>query len=102
MEHLWGKDSFDSVPDGVSEVDEVAKSSLAFVDSDDVGFDIDTASDDGEEQRLGSRTRADVTTCVACRRRTDSSVDQGSMTFEGSEFIFIPYRCGLWGKLGSN
>lgn len=66
VEHVWSEDSFNGVPDGVSEVDEIAESCLALVDSDDVGFDVDATSYDGEEKRLGGRARVDVTTCVAC------------------------------------
>jgi hypothetical protein len=82
VEHVWGEDGFDGVADGVTKVDEVSESSLAFVDGDDVGFDVDTASDDGEEERLGDGASADVTTCVACGRGADGIVDLGSVAFE--------------------
>jgi len=63
------------VPDSVSEVDEVAESRLALVDGDDVGLDVDTASDDGEQQGLGDRARANVTARVAGGGGADSIVD---------------------------
>ena len=75
VEHLRGENSFDGVPDSVSEVDEVAESRLALVDGNDVGLDVDTASDDGEQQGLGDRARADVTARVARGGGTDSIVD---------------------------
>jgi hypothetical protein len=79
----------------MSEVDEVAESSLALIDGDDVRFNVDTTSDNGEEKRLRGRARADVTTCITSGRRANSIVDQLSVSFEGSKFVFIPYRRGL-------
>lgn len=96
MEHVWCENGFDGVANCVSEVDKVTESGLAFIDGDDVRFDVDAASDDREEERLRSRARAEVTTCIAGGRRANSIVDQLSVSFKGSKFRFIPYRRGLW------
>lgn len=40
--------------DRMSEIDEVAKSSLTFVDGDDVGLDGNGSNDDGEQEILCS------------------------------------------------
>jgi hypothetical protein len=48
MEDGRCKDSLDGMSDGVSKVDEVTESRLAFVDGDDVRFDGNRADDDGE------------------------------------------------------
>jgi hypothetical protein len=39
MENGGGKDGFDGVSDAVTKVDEIAETSLAFVDGDDVRLD---------------------------------------------------------------
>jgi hypothetical protein len=57
VENRGREDGLERVPDGVSEVDEVAEPGLALVDGDDVRLDADRGLDDMQEQLLLGRAR---------------------------------------------
>lgn len=81
--------------DRMPKIDEVAETSLAFVNGDDVGFDRNGSYDNREQEILCGRA------CIFSAARI---IDGGSLdcceyfrrtSFEGTEFCFIPDGCSL-------
>jgi hypothetical protein len=97
VQNFGGEDGFDGVPDGVAEVDEVSKTGLALINGDDVGFDIDGAGDDGEEELLSSGSGRGLSTSKGgcCRAGRDGRGDFGSVRFQFRKVVFDPDRSSL-------
>lgn len=77
------------------EIDEVAESSLAFIDGDDVGLDGNGSDNDGEQEILCGGACVFGAACVIERGCLNCGEDFGRTSFERTEFCFIPDGCSL-------
>lgn len=97
VQHLGRKNSFDSVPDRMTKVDEISKSGLSFVDRDDVRLDIDTAGDDGQQQRLvfSSSSFESAEMRISSGTGLDSSDDFVRAGFQERKVVVLPDSSSL-------
>ena len=95
MQHSGGQHCLDSMPDGVSKVDEVAQACFALVYGYYVGFYGDGAVYYGEEESLGGGAGGEGAACRREGRGLDGGEYFGGAGFEEGKFGRGPYCCGL-------